>query len=232
MSTRGALTAPQAAHIGCAVLEGDELARRRAVWEALADLFLDTETRWQLPAIAAVLVESGYSAEELERIWRRELLPEFGGNVLQVAGAWAGLRVDDDRLAVRAAGHTSLGERVIGWLAGRVLRRPWRALGELRARLAALDPAARDARVALWSALARLYFERTDAPDPLGWQEGLHRSGFDRAVCQSAFTHDVEPIFATLLVGGERAFETARAARVRAGIAWAFELLADQRGGR
>ncbi|MCW5891107.1 MAG: hypothetical protein KIT14_11230 [bacterium] len=204
------------------MLEGAELARRRAVWEALADLFLDTETRWQLPAIAAVLVESGYAPEELERIWRRELLPELGGNVLQAAGEWAALALDEDRLAVRAAGHTSLGERLVAWLAGRVLRRTWHALGTLRARLAALEPAARDARVALWSGLARLYFERTDAPDPLGWQEGLYRSGFDRAGCHAAFTHDVEPIFAALLVGGERAFEAARAARVRAGIAWAF----------
>jgi hypothetical protein len=93
----------------------------------------------------------------------------------------------------------------------------------LRERLAALGPSERDARVALWSAFARLYFEETTAPDPPGWQEGVYRSGFDRAACQSAFTHDVEPIFATLLVGGERAFEAARAARVRAGIAWVFD---------
>lgn len=205
------------------MLEAAELARRRPVWEALAELLLDTETRWQLPAIAAVLVESGYAPAELERIWRREVLVELGGNALHIAGRGTPIAIDDHHMALRAAGHASLGERLVARIAGRALRRPWRQLGLLRERLAALDPALRSARVALWAALARLYFERTDAPDPPGWQAGLHRSGLDRAACQAAFTHEVEPLFAPLLVGGERAFEAARAARVRAGIAWAFD---------
>ena len=53
-----------------------ELSRRREVWHAAADLFLDTETRWELPRIAGVLARSGYAESELERIFQCELVPE------------------------------------------------------------------------------------------------------------------------------------------------------------
>jgi hypothetical protein len=48
---------------------------RRAIWIALADQFLDTETRTWIPHTALQIVEAGYPLEEARRIWRYEVSP-------------------------------------------------------------------------------------------------------------------------------------------------------------
>ena len=54
----------------------EELLRRKPVWEAMSDLFLDTETRWSVPYVARRCAESGSDDEELERIFWGEVFPE------------------------------------------------------------------------------------------------------------------------------------------------------------
>ena len=66
-----------------------ELQRRRPVWQALSDLFLDTETRPAVPAAAQVCEASQYSIDELNIIWRHEVSPVLAPNLLSVAGEWA-----------------------------------------------------------------------------------------------------------------------------------------------
>lgn len=66
-----------------------ELERRRPVWEAFSDLYLDTETRWYLPRIAWVAARSGYPWVTLEGILRYEVGPVVSHNLLEVAGEWA-----------------------------------------------------------------------------------------------------------------------------------------------
>ena len=60
-------------------MDATELARRRLVWEALSELFLDTETRWYLSQVALALVRSRYTADELERILRTRWPPNATG---------------------------------------------------------------------------------------------------------------------------------------------------------
>ena len=60
------------------------------VWEAMADHFLDTETRQDLARTAWRCVQAGLTVEQAARIWRDEICPAVGWNLWQVAGEWAG----------------------------------------------------------------------------------------------------------------------------------------------
>ena len=88
-----------------------DLANRRPVWEALSDLFLDTDVSLSRAWRASLLAASPYSIDDLERILIDEVYPICKYNLLSVAGEWAGF----DQ----------------AWLEGRILRRrslPMRAL--------------------------------------------------------------------------------------------------------
>lgn len=72
-----------------------DVGRRRPVWAALSELFLDTELQPEDHArISDVLVESAYSIEELEHILRAELNPVLHANMFCVAGEWEGFDLD------------------------------------------------------------------------------------------------------------------------------------------
>lgn len=68
-----------------------ELARRKPVWLALSEFYLDTELQ---PAdfcrIRAVFDQSGYSQGEIRQIDYDEIGPLLYPNLLSVAGEWAG----------------------------------------------------------------------------------------------------------------------------------------------
>lgn len=67
----------------------DDLRRRRWIWPALSDLFLDDDiTDDTLRYIARIAAECGYAAEELEVIYRHEVAPAVGFNLFDVAGTW------------------------------------------------------------------------------------------------------------------------------------------------
>jgi hypothetical protein len=73
------------------ILSNDELKRRRPVWIALSDLWLDTElSDSDLTHIASVMDESGYSIEELRSIYMDEVAPVVYRNLLSFAGVWDG----------------------------------------------------------------------------------------------------------------------------------------------
>ena len=73
------------------------LDRRARLWVALSDLYLDTELQPVThAAIARAIITTGYSLEEARRIDREEVFPILHGNLLSVAGQWAGF--DDDWL--------------------------------------------------------------------------------------------------------------------------------------
>lgn len=74
-----------------APLSATEIAERLPVWEAISELWLDTEhEESDLEYIARRLAESGYSLDELEDIYRVEVAPVVHGNLRQVAGEWIG----------------------------------------------------------------------------------------------------------------------------------------------
>ena len=72
-----------------------EIHRRRPVWIALSDLYLDTELQaGDYEHIRDVILASGYTLDEVERILRFEVGPVLGLNLLSVAGVWSGFDPD------------------------------------------------------------------------------------------------------------------------------------------
>jgi len=72
----------------------EDLARRRPVWEALSDLFLDTEiTEAFYRFIARAVIESKYSPGEIRSILWDEVFPVVEFNLRHPAGVWEGFRV-------------------------------------------------------------------------------------------------------------------------------------------
>ena len=83
--------APAAMGMRSPMLDEAEIKRRKAVWSALADLWLDTEiTDDWLAHIAKVMHESGYSIDELRHIYLYEVAPVVYVNTLVVTGERAG----------------------------------------------------------------------------------------------------------------------------------------------
>ncbi len=62
--------------------------RRIDVWQAMSELFLDTEVRPSIPYIAAGCVRSGYNDPMLEHIFRYEVSPVLWWNMLATTGEW------------------------------------------------------------------------------------------------------------------------------------------------
>lgn len=86
-----------------------DLERRRPVWQALSDLFLDTELQdHDFQYIARVLAESGYEDQELQSMLHQEVLPVCMPSLISLTGEWAVFPLDwlEDRI-LRNAGHVS-----------------------------------------------------------------------------------------------------------------------------
>jgi hypothetical protein len=65
--------------------------QRTPVWNALSELFLDTELQSDdHDRIAKILAASPYSEKKLEEILRFEVTPVLKANLMCVAGEWAG----------------------------------------------------------------------------------------------------------------------------------------------
>jgi hypothetical protein len=135
----------------------EELLRRRPVWEAMSDLFLDTETRWSVPYVARRCAESGYDDEALERIFWAEVFPEAIGNLTQVAGEWGMLSLNEQALINRANHGT------IPWLSrrahGTLVQESWLATRQVTAWLRGVPAEELKTRVTALDLLGRRFFE-------------------------------------------------------------------------
>ncbi|HKO51562.1 MAG TPA: hypothetical protein VJV79_27825 [Polyangiaceae bacterium] len=60
-----------------------------AVWIKMADHFLDTETRHELPLTALCCVQAGLSPARARQIWQYEVSPAVGFNLNDIGGEWA-----------------------------------------------------------------------------------------------------------------------------------------------
>lgn len=99
-----------------------DLAARRPVWEALSELFLDTDVsvgrQWRIERLAA----SPYEVDEIEHILVDEVYPVCKYNLLSVAGVWDGFDLPwleaqilkRLRSRLRPWHRLSLGRRVMG----------------------------------------------------------------------------------------------------------------------
>jgi hypothetical protein len=197
-------------------LSPGELDRRRPVWVALSDVFLDTETRWFFPRIARALAESGYEPDELVRIWRREAVPEFGTNLLSIAGEWGALAVDEGSLAARAEGGTSMGGLALQLTVGRALRSHLQALLALRRTLMRHPRGDWLVREKVWTAFAHAYLEPSlsEVLFLSHYSSDLRASGLATAALTEAFESEFRPVYRALVTGEDRATETQRAANV------------------
>ena len=68
----------------------EDLMHRRPVWEALSDLYLDTDTSLSRTWRVGILASSPYSIDELTEILASEVYPVCSSNLVSVAGEWAG----------------------------------------------------------------------------------------------------------------------------------------------
>ncbi len=67
-----------------------DLDARIPVWAALSELYLDTDVTLSYDHVARTLAASPYPLETLHAILIDEVHPALCGNLLQVAGEWAG----------------------------------------------------------------------------------------------------------------------------------------------
>lgn len=168
-----------------------ELALRKPLWEAMADLFLDAEVRFSVPFVARRCVESGYDDEALERIFWAEVFPEALPNLQSPAGEWMALNLDEAALIKRANAGSAvpwLKRRAHGWM----VQAPWLAVREVAGWLRAYEKAEREQRCWALELLGRRYFETPGrvstlaTPEKLGEVLPLAREEWRRyeAVCR------------------------------------------------
>lgn len=194
-------------------LDEETLRGRRPVWASMSDLFLDTEVRWQLQFVARACASSPYEPGQLDHIFWVEVFPLAIGNLLQVAGEWAMLVLDEPAL-VRRALH---GRRrpLAAWLVGSLVGREWKAVLALIGRLRA-EPLDRwPTFVQAWDVMLHRYFENPDERLVVSQEpkvEALLAAAFPLATEWAWF----EPLARTLLVGAEAKQATERATEVRA----------------
>jgi hypothetical protein len=117
------------------------IERRKPVWAALSELWLDTELADDdLRRIAGVMGRSGYGVEELREIYLFEVAPVVSPNLWTVAGEWAGFdegwlfaaatrRARKRSPVLRALVWSGLG----GWLMTFATEQHWRRLVEMMA---------------------------------------------------------------------------------------------------
>jgi hypothetical protein len=132
-----------------------EIAHRRPVWIALADLFLDTDVRISYPYVARTLAESPYSMEELRAILDDEVTPVVENNLLSVAGEWAG--VDEEKIVQEMAKRIGKARRSPSLVN---LDREWEAVERLARLLRTLPAGVILRRTQVWDLLMPLIRNR------------------------------------------------------------------------
>lgn len=106
-------------------LSAEEIRPRLPVWDAIADLFLDTEIDDRdRERIAHALARSPFSADALDDIYRYEVAPVVHGNLKIVAGEWAGF--GEEWLGERIPAYLARSGPLSRWWAGSRLGRWWR----------------------------------------------------------------------------------------------------------
>jgi hypothetical protein len=86
----------------------EDIESRRPVWQALSDLFLDTDTSLSREWRVQELSKSPYSIEELEEILVTEVYPACCGNLLSIAGEWAGFDMEWLEGKIQSRANSSL----------------------------------------------------------------------------------------------------------------------------
>lgn len=174
----------------------------------MSNLFLDTETRWNVQYVARTCAESGYDDATLARIFWIEVFPSAIRN-MSVAGEWCVLELDEAPLIRRAnAGRMPWVQR---YLSGGMVKSEWRATLEVTQRMRPLDASQRMQLTHALHLCGRRYFE---APD-----ESLFGVSQEEVDAARGIMADVwpryEPVCRSMLLKGEAPAHDARAAAVQ-----------------
>ena len=111
----------------------DEFERRLPVWQALSDLFLDTELQPEAyRRIADDLRQTPFSTDEIRCMLESEVAPAFGPNLMAVAGQWA-LWTEEDvrRIMRRSLREPAFYRRLKAWMFRKSVAEEWAKLGPL-----------------------------------------------------------------------------------------------------
>jgi len=72
-------------------LNDKEIEKRKPVWNAISDFYLDTELQpSDYERIAAEFIKSGKTIQQIKEIDFYEVFPVLKGNLMSVAGEWGG----------------------------------------------------------------------------------------------------------------------------------------------
>lgn len=185
------------------MLSPEEVAKRRKLWLALSELFLDTETRRSFPGIVQVARDSGYSWKQIESIFWNEVTPAVGYNLFEVAGDWAGF--PEEWLVAEITGLLSRGPNLCSNLRGVAvrpllkptlagLRRMYDSYPSHLALLNAEDPQGQQAM----SAMADLFLEKNWSKAIGLWRYSKVLSNFTQPTLdrcwQDCIAHSLEPL--------------------------------------
>ena len=184
-------------------MSSSDQLRRERLWLALSDLFLDTETRWFLPYVAARAVEEGFSWSEVRHILELELTPVLGFNLLDVAGEWAGFEEDwllGQLRTRRAEGPPGLLAQAGAVLIGGLNRRIYQALEKLHRYLENQATEARKDEERRLSALAHLCLEPIWTAHTGYWTWTGQLSQFHPTEVEETMRLGIQPIYQPLLV--------------------------------
>jgi hypothetical protein len=73
------------------MLDDEQLRKRKPLWVALSELWLDTELSTEdLERIAHVMADSELTLDELRQVYVEEVAPVVSPNLLTIAGEWVG----------------------------------------------------------------------------------------------------------------------------------------------
>ncbi len=127
---------------------------------AMAEHFLDTETRHRLPGTALACVRGGLDVRAARRAWRTLAFPTVGMNFFDVVGEWMGwdpvaLRDSIERTHRSWFGRVPFARWAVYALFGWVCEPYWRAIARLIRHLEACPPSWRPARAAALEELLR-----------------------------------------------------------------------------
>jgi len=150
----------------------------------MSDLFLDTDVRIWYPHIAKALAESPYPIDELTGIFKREVAPITGSNLLVVAGEWAGF--DEEWLVSRITARLTRTTRMPFFK--NPAHKDWEAVTILIAALRALAPSDWPRRIKLWDELSKIFLDRDTHPKTL-------HGGWTRAELESVWRDEVWPSY-------------------------------------
>jgi hypothetical protein len=118
------------------MISTEEIARRKPVWIALSEFYLDTTLDDKdFQHIAKILKESGYSLNEIKRIHYEEVAPVVSPNLMSPAGIWSGFEGDwlEKKILKNIASKTSrpILNKIFKMYIDRMTNRYWRPIEKI-----------------------------------------------------------------------------------------------------